>query len=96
MQRSSVDFPEPERPKITTTSPRSHLHVDALQHLERAEVLVEVLDADDRLVAHGASLLVGISIAICRAPPPGRRHRSAAGMNCVRLRPVPVATSVRT
>ena len=49
-QRSSVYLPEPERPKITTTSPWSHLQVDAAQHLEVAEALVQPVDADDHVV----------------------------------------------
>ena len=43
MQRRSVLFPEPERPKTTTTS-SPDLQVDVLQHLVPVEGLPQVLD----------------------------------------------------
>ena len=48
MQRRKVDLPEPDGPMMQTISPRRDLEVDALQHLEPAEALVDVDRADDR------------------------------------------------
>ena len=53
-QRSTVDLPEPDRPKMTTTSPAVDLHVDPADHLEVAEALVQPVDADDDVGAHPA------------------------------------------
>ena len=41
MVRHSVDLPEPDGPRTTTTWPRSHLEVDVLEHVQAAEVLVD-------------------------------------------------------
>ena len=54
MQRSSVDLPEPDGPMMHTASPRSHRERDAAQHLDRAERLVHVDEADDRRVVGAA------------------------------------------
>ena len=48
MQRSSVLLPEPERPMIATTWPRLDRERDALQDLDGAEALVDVLNDDGR------------------------------------------------
>ena len=42
MQRKSVLLPEPEEPIIEMTSPLLGAERDALEHLERAEALVQV------------------------------------------------------
>ena len=46
MQRSSVDLPEPHGPSTQTTSPRLIVEVDAAQHLELAEALVDALEVE--------------------------------------------------
>ena len=46
MQRSSVLLPEPLAPIMLTTLAAVHVERDALQHLERAELLVNVDDPD--------------------------------------------------
>ena len=50
MQRSSVDLPEPLGPSTQTTSPLPTLEVDAAQHLELAEALVNVVELQHRAV----------------------------------------------
>ena len=45
MMLSSVDLPQPDGPTSTVNSPGLDLEVDALQHLDRAEALVDVADA---------------------------------------------------
>ena len=45
MQRSAVLLPEPLRPMMAITSPRSTSKLDAVEHLERAEALVHVARA---------------------------------------------------
>ena len=54
MQRSSVLLPEPLRPMMATIWPRVDVEADAVEHAQRAEVLDDVLDADD-----GSSVLIG-------------------------------------
>ena len=51
-QRSSVDLPDPDGPMTQTTSPRVDRQVDAAQHLEVAEGLVQAADLDGRVVGH--------------------------------------------
>ncbi len=48
MQRSSVLLPEPDLPMMATTSPRPISDRDAFQHLDRAEALAHVLNANER------------------------------------------------
>ena len=47
---SSVDLPQPDGPTSTTNSPFSTLEVDALQHLDGAEALAQLADAERRHV----------------------------------------------
>ena len=47
MQRRAVLLPEPLRPMMTRTSPAIDLEADAVEHLERAEALVHVLEGHD-------------------------------------------------
>ncbi len=46
MQFSSVDLPQPDEPSSTRNSPSSMSRLRLLQHLDGAEVEVEVLDLD--------------------------------------------------
>ena len=48
MQRSSVDFPEPDAPIRHTTSCSFDRHVDAAQHPVVAEALLDALDLEVR------------------------------------------------
>ena len=50
--RQSVDLPDPDGPMTTTTSPRLTVVLMSLQHVQIAEVLVDVLDR--RRAAHRA------------------------------------------
>ena len=77
MQRRNVDLPEPEGPRITTTSPGHDIQVDALQHLQLAEGLMDVAAApgarhDD---SHG---LVRCTVAPVRAGSPAAPLRRVA------------------
>ena len=47
-QRSSVDLPEPDGPDDEHQLALGHLQVDALQHVQGAEMLVEAPGVDDR------------------------------------------------
>ena len=55
MQRRRVLFPDPDRPKMTTTSPRADIEVDALEDLVVTERLAELTHSDHRL-GHAGSL----------------------------------------
>ena len=55
MQRRRVLFPDPDRPKMTTTSPSGDLEVDALQDLVVSERLAQLAHSDHRL-GHAGSL----------------------------------------
>ena len=54
MQRSSVLLPEPLAPMMEITSPVRAARVDALQHLQLAEPLVQPADGDGDVLAHHA------------------------------------------
>ena len=54
MARHSVDLPDPDGPMTTTTSPRSIVQVDVLQHVQVAEPLVDAGQADERLSVRAA------------------------------------------
>ena len=70
-QRSTVDFPEPERPKITTTSPRCTSRSTPSHHLEVAEALVQPVDADDDVVGLIRRRLHAAALARCGLHGPG-------------------------
>ena len=53
MQLSSVDLPQPDGPTSTRKSPALHVDVDVLQHLDRAEPLLEASDLQHRRVRCG-------------------------------------------
>ena len=61
MHRKSVDFPEPEGPRMTTTSPTCNVKAHPAQCVNVAEVLVDILNVDNRrrhhLPPHAPSLL---------------------------------------
>ena len=48
MQRSSVDLPLPDGPMMQTTSPVATDRSMPLQHVQRAEMLVQPVDLDHR------------------------------------------------
>ena len=50
MQRRKVDLPDPEGPSRHMTSPRRDLEIDALQHLEAPEALVDAFGLDHGLL----------------------------------------------
>ena len=72
MVRMKVDLPEPDAPKMTTTSPRLHGQVDPAQHVELAEPLVHVARDDDvagDAAAVGSGPSSGAMIAHHACPP---------------------------
>ena len=54
IQRSSVLLPEPAGADDRDALAAAHVDVDAVQYLERAEVLVQVDDVDQRFARSGA------------------------------------------
>ena len=51
-QRSSVDLPEPDGPMTNTSSRSATVEIDALQDMQRAEMLVDAARFQDG-TAHG-------------------------------------------
>ena len=72
--RMRVDFPEPEGPQTTTTSPARDLEVDVVQHVQRAEPFVDVLEPDHRAspgifrAAESLPLSRGCKLYMIRSP----------------------------
>ena len=63
--RHSVDLPEPEGPMTTTTSPRLHVEVDVLEHVQLAEPLVHAVE--DHQAASGRVAAGSCSVAVMGA-----------------------------
>ena len=80
MQRSSVDLPAPEGPIMQTTLPGRHIEVDAFQHLDAAEALVQAVDLDHGGRAATAAGRVPGPFAIART----RVHRVRCPGRCGR------------
>ena len=65
--RHSVDFPDPDGPDDDDDLARADAQIDVLQHVEGAEVLVDVLQGDQRRPEGVADL--------ARLPPPKGQAR---------------------
>ena len=78
MQRIMVDFPDPDGPQTTTFSPCPTVEIDVVQHLHRAEPLVDVaeLDAGIRCCRSAAHRSLGLPHVVVRVP--DRRHAMSA------------------
>ncbi len=84
--RHSVDLPDPDGPMTTTTSPRFDGQVDVPQDVQFAEVLVDLVE-DDQRRAVGASR-IDLALGHARQPIDGRDGfdtaiRSRSGHDCV-------------
>ena len=74
MQRRNVDLPEPDGPEHAHHLAARDLEVDALEHLEAAEALVDALGLDHR--GHAAALTTLPAVTEAQ---PARPRSSPAG-----------------